>query len=457
MRHRTIIEPFRIKSVERIRLSTEAERVAALETAHYNPFLLDSDQVVIDLLTDSGTSAMSVEQWAGVMVGDEAYAGSRSWKRMELAVHDLTGMAHVLPTHQGRAAERIIYGHLGGAGRVFISNTHFDTTRANIEFSGATAIDIPIAVGRDPQAEHPFKGNMDVEALERLLAEHGTNVGAVILTVTNNTGGGQPVSMANATEVAATCRRHGARFLLDCCRIAENAWFIKDREPGMQDLTYREIAQRMFALADGAVMSAKKDAFANMGGFLALRDEALAAACTNLLIITEGFTTYGGLSGRDMEAIAIGLVEIFDEHYLEYRIRSTTFLGDHLHALGVPLMRPIGGHAVYVDAKALYPRIPVHEYPGQALVCELYRLAGIRCVEIGSVMFGTYDAQGALVPAAMELVRLAIPRRVYTQSHIEYVAETFEEVMRGREAARGYRIVKEPRFLRHFSAHFAPA
>jgi tryptophanase len=456
MRHRTIIEPFRIKSVERIRLSTEAERVAALETAHYNPFLLDSDQVIIDLLTDSGTSAMSVEQWAGVMVGDEAYAGSRSWKRMERAVHDLTGMAHVLPTHQGRAAERIIYGHLGGAGRVFISNTHFDTTRANIEFSGATAIDIPIAVGRDPQAEHPFKGNMDVEALERLLAEHGTTVGAVILTVTNNTGGGQPVSMANATEVAATCRRHGVRFLLDCCRIAENAWFIQDREPGMDGLTYREIAQRMFALADGAVMSAKKDAFANMGGFLALRDEALAAACTNLLIITEGFTTYGGLSGRDMEAIAIGLVEIFDEHYLEYRIRSTTFLGDHLHALGVPLMRPIGGHAVYVDAKALYPRIPVHEYPGQALVCELYRLAGIRCVEIGSVMFGTYDAQGTLVPAAMELVRLAIPRRVYTQSHIEYVAETFEEVMRGREAARGYRIVKEPRFLRHFSAHFAP-
>lgn len=456
MRHRTIIEPFRIKSVERIRLSTEAERVAALEAAHYNPFLLDSDQVIIDLLTDSGTSAMSVEQWAGVMVGDEAYAGSRSWKRMERAVHDLTGMAHVLPTHQGRAAERIIYGHLGGAGKVFISNTHFDTTRANIEFSGATAIDIPIAEGRDPRAEHPFKGNMDVAALERLLAEHGPDVGAVILTVTNNTGGGQPVSMANAAAVSAICERHGVRFLLDCCRIAENAWFIRDREPGMQDLTYREIAQRMFALADGAVMSAKKDAFANMGGFLALRDEALTAACTNLLIITEGFSTYGGLSGRDMEAIAIGLVEIFDEHYLEYRIRSTTFLGDHLHALGVPLMRPIGGHAVYVDAKALYPHIPVHEYPGQALVCELYRLAGIRCVEIGSVMFGTYDAQGALVPAAMELVRLAIPRRVYTQSHIEYVAETFEEVMRHREGTRGYRIVKEPRFLRHFSAHFAP-
>ena len=456
MRHRTIIEPFRIKSVERIRLSTESERIAALHDAHYNPFLLTSDQVIIDLLTDSGTSAMSVEQWAGVMVGDEAYAGSRSWIRMERVIHDLTGMAHVLPTHQGRAAERIIYGTLGGAGKVFISNTHFDTTRANIEFSGATAIDIPIAEGRDPAREHPFKGNIDIAALERLLTTHGAAVGAVILTVTNNTGGGQPVSMENAAAVSAACKRHGVRFLLDCCRIAENSWFVKHRERGMEGLTYREIAQRMFALADGAVMSAKKDALANMGGFLALREEVLAEACTNLLIITEGFTTYGGLSGRDMEAIAIGLEEVFDEHYLEYRIKSTTFLGDHLHSLGVPLMRPIGGHAVYVDAKALYPQIPVHEYPGQALVCELYTLAGIRCVEIGSVMFGAYDRDGALVPAAMELVRLAIPRRVYTQSHIEYVAETFAEVLSRRDTVRGLRIVKEPRFLRHFSAQFAP-
>ncbi len=456
MRHRTIIEPFRIKSVEPIRLTTEAERIDALRDAHYNPFLLDSDKVIIDLLTDSGTSAMSVDQWAGVMVGDEAYAGSRSWKRMERAVHDLTGMAHVLPTHQGRAAERIIYGTLGGKGKVFIANTHFDTTRANIEFSGATAIDIPIAEGLDPSFEHPFKGNMDVVALDHLLRQHGSAVGAVILTVTNNSGGGQPVSLENATTVSTICARHGVRFLLDCCRIAENSWFVKHREPGMNGLTYRQIAQRMFALADGAVMSAKKDALANMGGFLALREEALAEQCTDLLIITEGFTTYGGLSGRDMEAIAIGLEEVFDEHYLEYRIRSTTFLGDHLHSLGVPLMRPIGGHAVYVDAKALYPHIPVREYPGQALVCELHTLAGIRCVEIGSVMFGTYDAAGALVPAAMELVRLAIPRRVYTQSHIEYVAETFEEVLRRRDEVRGFRIVKEPRFLRHFSAQFEP-
>nr|MBP7409897.1 tryptophanase [Flavobacteriales bacterium] len=354
------------------------------------------------------------------------------------------------------AAERIIYGHLGGAGKVFISNTHFDTTRANIEFTGATAIDIPIAEGRDPALQHPFKGNMDVAALDMLLKQHHGNVGAVILTVTNNSGGGQPVSMANAEGVSAICRKHGVLFLLDCCRIAENSWFVKHREKGMEGLSYRAIAQRMFSLADGAVMSAKKDALVNMGGFLALRDGALAEACTNLLIITEGFTTYGGLSGRDMEAIAIGLEEVFDPHYLDYRIRSTTFLGEKLHALGVPLMRPIGGHAVYIDAKKLYPHIPSAEYPGQALVCELYRLGGIRSVEIGSVMFGKYNADGSQIPSAMELVRLAIPRRVYTQSHMEYVAETFEEIMRTRAGVKGYRIIKEPKFLRHFTARFEP-
>ncbi len=454
MKHRTIIEPFRIKSVEPIALSTEQERTAHLERAHFNPFLLPSRSVIIDLLTDSGTSAMSAQQWAGMMEGDEAYAGSVSWQRMEQEVQDLTGMQHVLPTHQGRAAERIIYGHLGGPGKVFISNTHFDTTRANIEFSGSTAIDIPIAEGKDPALEHPFKGNMDLQALTLLLAEHKANVGAVILTVTNNSGGGQPVSMANAAGVSRLCKEHGVLFLLDCCRVAENSWFVKHREEGMATLSYREIAQRMFALADGAVMSAKKDALVNMGGFLALRDSALAEACTNLLIITEGFATYGGLSGRDMEAIAIGLQEVFDPSYLDYRIRSTAYLGDALHAMGVPLMRPIGGHAVYIDAKRLYPHIPSEEYPGQTLVCELYRLGGIRSVEIGSVMFGKYDDAGTLVPASMELVRLAIPRRVYTQSHIEYVIETFEEVLRTRHEARGYRIVKEPRFLRHFTAHF---
>ncbi|MCB9179694.1 MAG: tryptophanase [Flavobacteriales bacterium] len=456
MEHRTIIEPFRIKSVEPIGISTEAERMEQLKSAHYNPFLLRSRDVIIDLMTDSGTSAMSAHQWAGVMEGDEAYAGSRSWERMEDAVKELTGMAHVLPTHQGRAAERIIYGHLGGPGRVFISNTHFDTTRANIEFTGATAIDIPIAEGRDPALQHPFKGNMDVAELDRLLKEHKGHVGAVILTVTNNSGGGQPVSMANAEGVSALCKRYKVPLLLDCCRIAENSWFVKHREAGMEPHSYRWIAQRMFALADGAVMSAKKDALVNMGGFLALRDSALAEACTNLLIITEGFTTYGGLSGRDMEAIATGLEEGFDPHYLDYRIRSTTFLGEKLHALHVPLMRPIGGHAVYVDARKLYPRIPPDQYPGQALVCELYRLGGIRSVEIGSVMFGTYLPDGSLKPSPMELVRLAIPRRVYTQSHMEYVAETFEEIMRTREQVRGYRIIKEPKFLRHFTAHFEP-
>jgi len=454
MKHRTIIEPFRIKSVEPITLSTEEDRMAQLDKAHHTPFLLPSRSVIIDLLTDSGTSAMSAQQWAGMMEGDEAYAGSVSWQRMEQEVQDLTGMEHILPTHQGRAAERIIYGHLGGPGKVFISNTHFDTTRANIEFSGATAIDIPIAEGKDPALEHPFKGNMDLVALQQLLDQHRGHVGAVILTVTNNSGGGQPVSMANAEGVSRLCREHGVLFLLDCCRVAENSWFIKHREAGLAELTYREIAQRMFALADGAVMSAKKDALVNMGGFLALRDHALAEACTNLLIITEGFATYGGLSGRDMEAIAIGLREVFDPSYLDYRIRSTAYLGDALHAMGVPLMRPIGGHAVYIDAKRLYPHIPPEEYPGQTLVCELYRLGGIRSVEIGSVMFGKYDEAGRLVPAPMELVRLAIPRRVYTQSHIEYVIETFDEVMRTRERARGYRIIKEPRFLRHFTAHF---
>jgi tryptophanase len=457
MKHTTIIEPFRIKSVEPISLSTEAERTRYLNEAHFNPFLLESDKVIIDLLTDSGTSAMSAAQWGGIMEGDEAYAGSRSWLRMQKAVRDLTGMEHVLPTHQGRAAERIIYGHLGGAGKVFISNTHFDTTRANIEFSGAEAIDIPIAEGRDTALEHPFKGNMDTDALRQLIAQREAgNIGAVILTVTNNSGGGQPVSLANAEEVSRICRQHGILFLLDCCRIAENSYFVRHRESGMDSLTYRDIARHMFSLADGAVMSAKKDAMVNMGGFLTLRDTALAEACINLLIITEGFTTYGGLSGRDMEAIAIGLDEVFDPSYLEYRIKSTAYLGDGLHRLGVPVMRPSGGHAVYVDAKRLYPHIPPHEYPGQALVCELYRLAGIRSVEIGSVMFGKYADDGSLIPAPMELVRLAIPRRVYTQSHIEYVLETFIEVLRTCEQVRGLRIVKEPKFLRHFTAHFEP-
>lgn len=455
MQHKTIIEPFKIKSVEPIYVTTEEQRVEYLKKAHNNTFLLQSDQVIIDFLTDSGTSAMSAEQWAGIMRGDESYAGSKSWERMENAVKHLTGMEYILPTHQGRAAERIIYGHLGGKGKTFISNTHFDTTRANIEFSGAEAIDIAIDESNDPALIHPFKGNINTERLEKLIQEKGAkNIGAVILTVTNNSGGGQPVSMKNTREVSGICKKHGVLLLLDCCRVAENAYFIKHREEDFENKTYEEIAQEMFSLTDGAAMSSKKDALVNMGGFLALRDKAMAEACTMLLIITEGFSTYGGLSGRDMEALAIGLKEVFDPSYLEYRIKSTAYLGEHLHKMGIPVMMPIGGHAVYIDAKKLYSHLPVDQYPGQALACELYKKAGIRTVEIGSVMFGKYDENGKLIPAAMELVRLAIPRRVYTQSHIEYVIETFNEILKEKNQVKGYKITKENKFLRHFTAHF---
>jgi tryptophanase len=457
MSFKTIIEPFRIKSVERIRMSTPSERQQYLQNAFYNPFLLHSDQVIIDLLTDSGTSAMSADQWAGIMRGDESYAGASSWQRMESAVQDLTGYPYILPTHQGRAAEHLLYTKIGGPGKVFISNTHFDTTRANIEYSGATAIDCPIAAGKQPEIPHPFKGNLDTVALQQHINHYGAaNIAAVVLTVTNNSGGGQPVSMANAQEVAAICKKHHIRFILDACRIAENAYFIKHREAGFADQSYRDIACAMFALADGCVFSAKKDALVNIGGFLALNDLELAIQCRTVLIITEGFATYGGLAGRDMEAIAIGLEEVFEPDYLHYRIKSTEYLGDKLLKMGVPIMQPTGGHAVYIDARAFYPHIPVEAYPGQALVCGLYETGGIRCCEIGSVMFGKYDAAGKLIPAAMELVRLAIPRRVYTQSHIDYVAETFEQLLDGREKVQGLRITQEPPFLRHFTARFEP-
>lgn len=454
--YKTIIEPFRIKMVEPLELTTREQREKYLKDAHYNTFLLHSAQVIIDFLTDSGTSAMSASQWAAMMQGDESYAGARSWERMEAAIKRLTGYEYVLPTHQGRAAERILYGHLGGPGRTFISNTHFDTTRANIEFSGAEAVDIPIAEATIPSLEHPFKGNIDVVKLESLIEEKGADIGAVILTVTNNSGGGQPVSMQNAREVRDICKKHSVPYVLDCCRIAENTWFIKHREEGMRDRSYESIAQEMFSLANGAIMSAKKDGLVNMGGFLAIDDEKLAEECANLLIITEGFVTYGGLSGRDMEAIAVGLLEVFSPDYLTYRIKSTQYFGEELAKRGVPLVKPIGGHAVYIDAKALYPNIPVEEYPGQALVAELYLVGGVRAVEIGSVMFGKYDALHHLIPAPMELVRLAIPRRVYTQSHIEYVLEVFEKLLASRDTARGYKIVKEPDFLRHFTAQFEP-
>lgn len=457
MHHKTIIEPFRIKVVEKIKMTTEEERLDFLARANYNPFLLRSSEVIIDLLTDSGTSAMSSEQWAGMMRGDESYAGASSWLRMEAAVMDLTGCPYILPTHQGRAAEHLLYSRLGGPGKVFISNTHFDTTRANIEFSGAEAIDLPVPENKQTDLLLPFKGNMDTRALrEQIIRSGPENVAAVILTVTNNSGGGQPVSMANAKEVSAICREHGIKLILDACRIAENAWFVKNQEEGYEHHTYRAIAQEMCALADGCVMSAKKDALVNMGGFLALRDLELALQCRTVLIITEGYSTYGGLSGRDMEAIARGLEEVFEADYLDYRIKSTAYLCEHLHDMGVPVMRPAGGHAVYIDARRFYPHIPVAQFPGQALVCELYVKAGIRTCEIGSVMFGKYDEHGALIPAQMELVRLAIPRRVYTQSHIDYVIETFEALMKDRKSARGFRITYEPPFLRHFTARFEP-
>lgn len=452
---KTIIEPFKIKMVEPIQMTTASQRIEYLEKAHFNPFLLDAKDVLIDLLTDSGTSAMSSNQWAAMMQGDESYAGARSWKRMESSVQEITGYKYILPTHQGRAAERILYGHLGGKGKVFISNTHFDTTRANIEFSGAEAVDCLTEVGKNPAAEHPFKGNLDIPTLVETIKKWGAeNVGAVILTVTNNSGGGQPVSMENAREVAEICKQNRIIFILDACRIAENSYFIKHREKGFEDYTYKQIAQEMFALADGCTMSAKKDAIVNMGGFLALNKEKLAEECNNLLIITEGFTTYGGLSGRDMEALAVGFQEVFDADYLQYRITSTAYLGNKLHNMGVPIMRPIGGHAVYIDARKFYDHIPINQYPGQSLVCDLYLKGGIRSVEIGSVMFGKYDGKGELIPAPMDLVRLAIPRRVYTQSHVDYIVEVFEDVLKEKEKARGIRIIKEPKFLRHFTAHF---
>jgi tryptophanase len=455
MQHKTLIEPFRIKSVEPINMSTYTERKDFLSQAHHNLFYLKSRQVIIDFLTDSGTSAMSSNQWAGIMQGDESYAGARSWEHFRDTIRELTGHPHIIPTHQGRAGESILYTYLGGPDKVFISNTHFDTTRANIEFSGAKAIDCVTTQGLDPSNEHPFKGNLDIDQLNDNIHKYGAEkIAAVILTVTNNSGGGQPVSMQNAKDVQAICQKHGILFLLDSCRISENAYFVAHREEGFEDQSYKSIIQEMYGLADGAVMSAKKDALVNIGGFISLKDKEIADACTNTLIIKEGFATYGGLSGRDMEAIAVGIREGYDKDYLEYRIKSTGYLGDKLYEIGIPTVRPIGGHAVYIDAKKLYDSVPVHEFPGQALACDLYLNGGIRACEIGSVMFGKYDEKGDLIPAPMELVRLAIPRRVYTQSHLDYVAETFEEILKNRNNAKGYRITHEPKFLRHFTAHF---
>jgi tryptophanase len=452
----TIIEPFRIKSVEPIRFTTAAERGTALAAVGYNLFGLHADDVLIDLLTDSGTGAMSAEQWAGIMRGDESYAGSPSFLRFEATVRDLTGFAHIIPTHQGRAAERILFGRTVKAGDIVPNNTHFDTTRANVEADGAEARDLVIAAGRDPAADHPFKGNMDADALEETIAEAGRDrVPLVMVTVTNNSGGGQPVSIQNLRAVRAVCDRHGIPLFLDACRFAENAWFIKQREDGYASRSARDIARELFALADGCTFSAKKDAIANIGGFLAMNDDDLAARCRANLILTEGFPTYGGLAGRDLEAIAIGLTEVLDEDYLRYRVRSVEYLWEKCRDAGVPCVSPPGGHAVYIDAKGLLPHIEPLAYPAQSLAVELYRVGGIRGVEIGSVMFGRRP-DGTEAPAPMELVRLAIPRRVYTQSHIDYVAEVIARVAARAPDLRGYRIVEEGPSLRHFTARFEP-
>jgi tryptophanase len=453
----TIIEPFRIKSVEPIYFNTPEERQTILENAYYNPFLIRSKDVLIDLLTDSGTSAMSSSQWAGIMHGDESYAGSPSFFRFEETIQRITGMPLVIPTHQGRAAEKILFSILGGKGKYFVSNTLFDTTRANIEFSGAEGIDLLCDEGKHPGIPAPFKGNMNVDALKQFISKTGrANIPLCILTVTNNSGGGQPVSMQNIREVKKICAENKIPLFIDACRFAENSYFIKLREEGFRNRSVAEIAKEMFSYADGCTMSAKKDAFANIGGFLAMHDEQLALSCRNLLVITEGFPTYGGLAGRDLEAIAIGLDEVMDENYLQYRIRSIEYLTNKLILAGVPVMQPAGGHAVYIDAKQFLEHIPVAQYPGQALVTALYLHGGIRGVEIGSLMFGKYDSQKKLIPAQLELVRLAIPRRVYTQSHIDYVAEVIIEVYNNRNSIRGLQIVEEAAMLRHFTAKLKP-
>ena len=446
---KTIIEPFRIKTVEPIRQTTPAEREGLIQNAGYNLFQLHADDILIDLLTDSGTSAMSTEQWAAMMRGDESYAGSPSFYRFKEAVQDLTGFKHVIPAHQGRAAERILFTIMCKPGQAVPNNTHFDTTRANIEFTGARAIDLPLPESRDTQARIPFKGNMDTGALEQLIATEGAgNIPLVMATVTNNSGGGQPVSMSNLRAISGIARRHGIPFYLDACRFAENAWFIRQNEPEFADKTPKQIAKAMFALADGCTFSAKKDAFANIGGFLCTNDDGLAERERNLLILTEGFPTYGGLAGRDLEAIAVGLEEVLHPDYLHYRIASTAYLGRHIADNGVPIVEPPGGHAIYIDAGRMLPHIPRNQFPGQSLGVELYRHGGIRSVEIGSVMFGEN--------ARHELLRLAIPRRVYTQSHVDYLVEAILEVNEFKDRLCGYEIVHEPPFLRHFTARFRP-
>jgi len=455
MARRSIIEPFKIKVVEPLPMRTVAERERALAEVGHNLFGLHAADVTFDFLTDSGTTAMSAAQWGAMMVADESYAGSRSFYRFEEVVRRITGYQHVIPTHQGRAAEHLLFSEVARAGEIVPSNNHFDTTRANLEQLGVTATDLVCDAGRDLTAEHPFKGDVDVARLEALLAEHAGRIPFVMTTITNNTGGGQPVSLANLRAVSAACRRAGVPFLLDACRFAENAWFIKVREPGQGDRPVREIAREVFDLADGCLMSAKKDGLVNIGGFIALREGAWVARLRSRLILTEGFPTYGGLAARDLEALAVGLDEVLDESYLAYRAGVARYLADGLARVGVPTVRPPGGHAVYLDARTLLAHIPPEQYPAQALAIELYRAEGIRTCEIGSVMFGK-QPDGSFRPATMELVRIAIPRRVYTQAHFDYVLEGIGEIAARRESLRGVAITSEPPFLRHFTARFSP-
>lgn len=451
---KTVIEPFKIKTVEPIKFTNYDDRKRILHDAGYNTFLIPAEDVLIDLLTDSGTSAMSSKQWSGLIDGDESYAGSRSFYRMEAAVRKITGLRHIIPTHQGRAAEKILFSIIGGTGKVVPNNTHFDTTRANVEFSGALAVDCLNEQGKHPEIVADFKGNMDIAKLEDTINTHGVeNIPAVFITVTNNSGGGQPVSMENIRQTRAVCDKYGIPLIMDSCRFAENAYFIKLREPGYQDKTPLEIAQEMFSYVDGSTMSAKKDALVNIGGWLALNNDTLAEQCRNLLIVTEGFPTYGGLAGRDLEAIAQGLEEILDEDYLNYRIRSTEYLGKKLHAMGIPILMPPGGHAIYLDARRFLPDIPQEHFPAQSITCALYLDGGIRAVEIGSVMFGRVE-NGNFVAPDLELVRLAIPRRVYTQSHIDYVIEVVQHVFERRHELKGLRLTYEAPMLRHFTARF---
>ncbi len=456
MEFKTIIEPFRIKTVEPIRQTTREEREAALRRVHYNLFLLKAEDVLIDLLTDSGTGALSSAQWSAMMQGDESYAGARSFYRFESALQEITGFKHIIPTHQGRAAERILFGTVLKPGDIVPNNTHFDTTRANTEHQQAIAFDIPCAEARQPSLEAPFKGNIDLEALARVLDENPGRVPLAMITVTNNSGGGQPVSMANIRAASQICHERGVPLFLDCCRFAENAWFIKMREEGYADKTPLEIAQEMFSYTDGATMSAKKDGMANIGGFLAMNDDDLAMRCRSNLILTEGFPTYGGLAGYDLEAVAVGLHEALEEDYLRYRTRSVAYLGDILTDNGIPIVRPPGGHAIYIDAGEMLPHIPQSEYPAWALGLVLYQEGGVRSVEIGSVMFGK-QPDGSEKPAAMELVRLAFPRRMYTQSHVDYLAEVLLYLNTLKDRIRGVRIVEEPPVLRHFTIHMEPA